>query len=221
MTRQSKHHNIDNQHWVTVTDEKTAGKYYSKKKEPRYFTSKMFDRVFFQKDTSFASNTKTKAYVQKAPEEKGKIEKYYEQLKTFIFSPGIKVEGVPFIGNKLDVFGEKMKKRYDFTLEKVKWKDTIPCYLFSVTRKKDVSHNKVVIQSLNTYYDRRTMKIISRNYHITESTVAFSFDISLNIHLQLVDGEYFPSLISYIGDWDMPFKKREKLSFEIRTHLEN
>ncbi len=221
MSRETKHNNVNNQHWITTTKESTTGKYYSKKKEPRYFTSKMFNHVFHPRDTSFASNTETKPYVQQDPSEKGKIQKYYEQLKTFIFAPGAKVDGVPFIGNKLDIFGDKMKDKYDFTLKKVSWQDSIPCYLFAVTRKKGVKHSKVVIQTFNTYYDRRTMKIISRNYHITESTIAFSFDITLNIDLQLVDGEYFPSLISYQGDWDVPFKKREKLSFEIRTKLDN
>lgn len=219
LLRKSTHHNENSLAWIVINNEKTTGKFYNRKGEHNYFTGEMFDRVFFFKDTVFASNIVENPYQQQQPVEKGKIEKYYEQLKAFMFSPGKKVDNVPFIGYKLDIYGEKMRPYYDYTLEKVYYQDSIPCYLFSTKRKTDVKERKVVIQYLDTYYDRRTMKVIARKYHIKDSNLAFSFDIKMEVHLQLIAEEYFPSLILYKGEWDIPFKKPERLGFKIKTTL--
>ena len=220
MTRLSQHFNKKNYNWIKIISENTEGKYYDKKGEPRYFTGEMFDRVFFSKDTSFASNTVKSPYEQKAPEDRSKTEKYYEQLKAFMFSPGQKIEGVPFIGYKLDIYGEEMRPYYDFSLDKVLYEDSIPCYLFSSKRKEAVDKNKVVIQYLDTYYDRRTMQVICRKYYIRDRNLAFDFDIKMEIKLQLIGTEYFPSTIKYKGEWDIPFKKPERMSFTITTKLD-
>lgn len=220
LIRKSKHVNQNNYAWIEILSEKTEGKYYDKKGIPRYFTGKMFDRVFFPKDTSFASNTISNPYEQKEPLDKSRMEKYYEQLKAFMFSPGKKVDGVPFIGYKLDIYGEEMRPNYDFTLDKVLYQDSIPCYLFSSKRKENVNQNKVVIQYLDTYYDRRTMQVICRKYYIRDRNLAFDFDIKMDIKLQLIKNEYFPSLIIYDGEWDVPFKKPERMRFEIKTKLD-
>ena len=219
LKRSTKHYNQKNYAWIVLLSEKTEGKFYTKKKEHHYFTAEMFDKVFFPRDTFFASNTIINPYQQKKPENRSKTEKYYEQLKTFMFSPGTGVDGVPLIGDKLDIFSPQMRKFYDFTVQKVNFQDSIPCYLFACKRKKEFSESKVVIQSLETFYDRRTMNIIARKYQIKDSNPMFSFDIKMDIRLIKIKQEYFPQLIRYDGQWNIPLKKKEKISFEIKTFL--
>ena len=219
MRRVTRHYNENNLSWITLEDERTKGKYYKNNGDVRFLTSEMFDKIFFIKDTLFASNKVKSPYTQKDPNNRSKKEKYYEQLKTFMFSPGTGVKGVPLIGKKLDIFGEDMKPYYDFTLDKVNYQDSIPCYLFQCARKKEIKESKVVIQYIKTYYDRRTMNIIARKYRLKDRTILFDFDIKMAVHLKKIGKEYFPSIIKYLGNWDVPFKKRERLAFEIKTKL--
>ena len=219
LKRSSKHFNKNNYGWIKILSEKTEGKFYKKDGSHNYFTAEMFDKVFFPTDTFFASNTLENPYRQKKPKERSKTEKYYEQLKTFMFSPGTGVDGVPLIGNKLDIFSPEMRKFYDFTVTKVNYLDSIPCYLFACKRKKEYSESKVVIQNLETFYDRRTMNIIARKYQLKDTNPLVTFDIKMDIRLIKIKNEYFPKLIRYDGFWDVPLKKREKISFEIKTNL--
>jgi hypothetical protein len=219
LKRQTNHHNAENKSWITLTNESVKGKYYKRNGDHRFFTSEMFDKIFFSKDTVFASNTVASPYIQRKPADRSKKEKYYEQLKTFMFSPGTGVNGVPIIGDKLNIFSEKMRPYYDFTIEKVSYEDSIPCYLFICRRKTKIKENMVVIQYLKTYYDRRTMNIIARKYRIKDKNILFDFDIKMAVYLQKIGDEYFPSVIKYMGNWDVPFKKRERLAFEIKTKL--
>ncbi|MFT6715667.1 MAG: hypothetical protein ACJA0Q_000294 [Saprospiraceae bacterium] len=219
LQRETTHHNKNNKAWVTLNKESVNGKYYKRNGDFRFFTSEMFDKIFYPKDTVFASNLVSSSYAQKKPGDRSKKEKYYEQLKTFMFSPGTGVDGVPIIGDKLDIFSEEMRPYYDFTLEKVTYQDSIPCYLFICSKKGTIKERKVVIQYLKTYYDRRTMNIIARKYRIKDKTILFDFDIRMAVHLQKIGNEYFPSIIKYVGNWDVPFKKRERLAFQIKTKL--
>jgi hypothetical protein len=219
LVRKTRHHNVNNKSWVSLIKESTKGKYYKKKGGYKFFTSEMFDKIFYTKDTVFATNVVNSRYQQKKPQDRSKKEKYYEQLKTFMFSPGTGVDGVPVIGDKLNIFSEKMRPLYDFTLEKVNYQDSIPCYLFVCKKKKEVKERKVVIQYLKTYYDRRTMNIIARKYRIKDSNMLFDFDIRMAVYLQKIGQEYFPTSIKYLGNWDVPFKKRERLTFQITTKL--
>ena len=171
-------------------------------------------KFFFPKDSFELKNIVGKAYEQKQPVAKTREEKHYEQLKTFIFSPGTGVEGVPIIGRNLDVFDGKTRKFYDFTISKVSFKDTVPCYLFSVQKKKSVKDSKITIEYIHTYYDRRTMNIIARNYRIIDNTVLFSFDITIKIELDKIKNEYVPLLIQYQGEWDIPLKLPERMYFK-------
>lgn len=208
----------NNKSYIHIKSEKTNGKFYNKKGEHIYYTAEMFDKVFFPKDSFTLNNIVGKAYSQKTPSSKSKEEKHYEQLKTFIFSPGTGVDGVPIIGKNLNVFDGKTNKYYDFTISKVNFKDSVPCYLFSVQKKKNIKDSKITIEYIHTYYDRRTMNIIARNYRIVDNTVLFSFDITIKIELDKLKDEYVPLLIEYDGEWDIPLKSPEKMYFKKSIH---
>jgi|TARA_B100000795_G_scaffold265853_1_gene248233 hypothetical protein len=217
MNRTADHFSNGKIGWIKVIDENTDGKFYNRKGEYKYFTAEMYDKVFFEKGRFRVSNNVDSAYAQQEVENRSKEEKYYEQLKTFMFSPGLGVEGVPFIGYKLNIFDGKMTKYYDYLLEKTMFRDSIPCYKFTVKIKDGVKKEKVVITNLTTFYDRRTMKVIARSYALKQTTIMFSFDIQMFILLGLQFDEYLPLEIKYNGAWDVPFKKPERISFKMKS----
>jgi len=202
---------------IQIDNETTDGKFYKKNGEHKYFTGEMFDKVFFEKGKFDVDNAVKTNYSQQKPDDRTKKEKYYEKLKTFMFSPGTGVDGVPLIGKKLNIYEGKMVQFYDFKLDKTFFKDSIPCYKFSCKKKADIKENKVVIQNVTTFYDRRTMKIIARSYALKDATSLFSFDIKMYIELKYEFNEYLPVKVKYNGEWDVPLQKPERIKFEILT----
>ncbi|MBK20926.1 MAG: hypothetical protein CMP63_01225 [Flavobacteriales bacterium] len=215
INRHANHFSNGSSGWITITNEKTNGKVYRKNGTHKYFTAEMYDRVFFKEGEFPVDNTVNTSYSQESLKGLSTKDKYYEKLKTFMFSPGTKVKGVPFIGRKLDIFSDKMSRYYDFTIEKTFFKDTVPCYKFSCKKKPDVPEKKVTITRLVTFYDRRTMNIIARTYALKDITPMFSFDMKMFIELNYNFGEYLPVKIKYNGEWDVPFKKGEQIKFEM------
>ena len=215
INRDAKHFSNGTKGWIEITQEKTNGKVYKKNGTHKYFTAEMYDKVFFEKGSFPVNNSVKNSYSQEKMKGLSTKDKYYEKLKTFMFSPGTKIKGVPFIGKKLDVFSERMNKYYDFTIEKTFFRDTVPCYKFSCIKKNDVPNSKVTITRLITFYDRRTMNIIARSYALKDITPLFSFDMSMFIELNYNFGEYLPATIKYNGEWDVPFKKTERIKFKM------
>ena len=213
--RKANHFSDGSKGWIKITEENTNGKVYKKNGTHKYFTAEMYDKVFFKTGEFPVDNSVKSSYTQKKMQGLSTKDKYYEKLKTFMFSPGTKVKGVPFIGKKLDIFNDKMAKYYDFTIEKTFFKDSIPCYKFSCVKKPNVSDKQVTITRLVTFYDRRTMKIIARSYSLKDVTPMFSFDMKMFIELNYDFGEYLPLKIKYRGEWDVPFKKGEQIKFEM------
>lgn len=216
LLRNAIHFSTGDTGWIKIEKESTNGKVYKKNGKHKYFTAEMFDRVFFTEGRFAVNNVVGDAYSQEKMKSLSTKEKYYEKLKTFMFSPGTGVKGVPLIGKKLDIFDEKMAKYYDFKVEKTFFRDTIPCYKFSCIKKEEVSESKVAITKLITFYDRRTMKIIARTYALKDKTAMFSFDIKMFIELKYEFHEYLPVKIKYNGEWDVPFKKGERIKFEMK-----
>jgi hypothetical protein len=201
--------------FTQITEELVGGNYYKKNGEHRYYTTEMFDKVFFPQDSFPIINAVGGAYEQQKPQERSRIEKHYEQLKTFMFTPGIGVDGVPLIGKKLNLFEMPTKELYDFKVNKVTLFDTIPCYEFAVVKKESTSMNDISIEYIYTYYDRRTMQIIQRKYHLIDKTILFDFNIYMDITLKLLENEYVPTKIVYSGEWDIPFNKPERIQFKM------
>ena len=216
MNRTAMHLSNGKQGWIEIKEESTDGKFYNRKGEHKYLTGEMYDKVFFEKGKFRVGNKVDSAYIQQEAENRNKTDKYYEQLKTFMFSPGLGVDGVPFIGHKLNIFEGEMTKYYDYSLEKKMFRDSISCYKFTVQIKEGVKQEKVVITNLTTFYDRRTMKVIARSYKLKQTIAIFSFDIQMFILLGLKFNEYLPLEIKYNGQWDIPFKKPERIAFKMK-----
>jgi hypothetical protein len=81
---------------------------------------------------------------------------------------------------------------------------------------KRVKDDATVIKTMHTWFDQRTMEVIAREYRIAHASLLLDFDISIQVDNTVVGGELVPTFIRYDGDWDIPFKKREIVRFQLR-----
>jgi len=146
-------------------------------------------------------------------------EGYKEKLKTLIFTPGRKIEGIPLVGNKTRLFDEDLRKYYDFTYNYATYRDHIPVYYFRCKVKSGVSNSKqddLMIKDLTTIFDANNFKILGRSISMQYDSLPFDFDVKMNIELDYFGEELLPVQINYQGKWDIPFKKAENCSFDIK-----
>ncbi len=198
---------------MRILSDTVSGNFYKRKGRLRYYTSKLFDQLFFTKDTICEHHTSIKQQVPK----KG-MRKHIHELKKLIFTPGEQAD-VPMIGKKTAIFSEKMAKYYDYTIRSEWYKDKVDCYVFSAvvkpefqTRKAD----KTVIKSLHTYFDKENFQVIARSYQLKYYGALFDFDVKMKIELEKLDDLYVPVYLEYDGFWDIPTKKPEISRFHAR-----
>ena len=203
---------IENCRTMNVLEEEVTGDYFKRKKKHRYYTGKLHDRLFLTHGKICESR---KIGPEKPPA--SKMEKHIRSLKKLIFNPGKKVD-VPFIGGKTAIFSEKMAPYYDYSIASKIYGDSIDCYVFKAIvkpefriRKKD----KTVIKDLETYFDKSTFQVIARHYQLAYAGTAFDFDVTMDIELDQVLGQYIPIKIHYDGWWDVPARKPEISKFSI------
>lgn len=192
-----------------------TGKLRTRKGDMRYITAELYDDLFWPKGQWPADNS-IAAY-QRGERGGGRIEKYKEELKKFMFNPGQEIASVPFIGSKLALFDPKMTPYYDYTINS-EHRNGHTCWLFSAVAKdslngKRVSADATVIKTMHTWFDQSTMQVIAREYRIAHASLLLDFDISIKVDNTVVAGELVPTFVNYDGDWDIPFHKRELVRF--------
>ena len=128
------------------------------------------------------------------------------------FNPGKKIPGIPFIGDKINIFDPDVAGYYDFLIDQVEYEGK-PCYLFSVKARDDLSDsekNKIVIDNMITWFDAKTMEVLARNYRLSYDAGVYDFDVSMEVQMTKYDGHLVPKTLRYNGNWDVIFKKRER-----------
>lgn len=196
---------------MSFTERKETGNFY-KRKDYRYYTAKLFDKVFFTHDT-ICDDPSEPAY---NPDARG-IDKHYQELKKLIFEPGTEVK-VPFIGDRMALFDEDMSKYYDFGIRMQPFLQT-DCYVFTAKVKpeyQDRKERRTIIKYMETYFEKATYQVIGRNYHLVYQGPFFDFDVTMNIELKKVGNQYVPQKVHYLGTWDIPLKKPETAEFQAK-----
>ena len=201
---------------VDSTAEK--GKLRSRNGDMRYLTAELYEDLFWPTGQWEADNS-IAAY-RRGQEGKGRVEKYKEQLKKFMFNPGQEIANVPFIGDKLALFDPAMTPYYDYTIG-TGFRNGHTCWKFSAVAKdslngKRVGEDATVIKTMHTWFDQSSMEVIAREYRIAHASLLLDFDISIQVENTVVGGELVPTNIRYDGDWDIPFKKREIVRFRLQ-----
>ncbi len=189
--------------------EKVTGNYYKRKKKPRYFTARMYEKIFYTKGRICESE------IDPTSKKKG-LDKYVEDLKVLIFQPGSTVD-VPLIGKKTRIFSPALSRYYDFSIRSRKYKSAIDCYVFSAKVKEQYlkkKADKTIIRSLETYFDKETFAVVARQYHLYYRGAVIDFDASIDIELRRLGSKYVPEWLQLEGVWKVPFKSRERTWFE-------
>jgi hypothetical protein len=196
---------------MEVLEEKTTGDIYDKKKEWNYYTGELYAGLFFTK-TSVCGENNIVAGTERNIQNKRGLEKHKEQLKMLFFNPGKKVPGIPFIGNKLDIFDPDLAQYYDYAID-MQDNDNQSCYVFSIKARNDLSSSekdKIVFDNITTWFNTKTMEIVARNYDLSYNATVYDFDVHIEVEMTKFSGYLVPKILRYTGNWDVAFKKRER-----------
>lgn len=191
-----------------------TGNFFKRNKKLRYYTAKMFDNIFFSKDT-ICEGTHSIDEGQRLDfddEHSKGIQNHIQELKKLIFQPGEKVD-VPMIGSKTALFDEEIQPYYNYSIRSQRYKNGIDCYVFKAEVKPEFhqkKEGKTIIKYLETFFEKTSFQVVARNYHLAYSGVLFSFDVAMFVELTTINGVYLPESIQYNGEWNIPAKAKEK-----------
>lgn len=203
--------------WLRVDSADESGRLRNRKGEMRYLTAELYEDLFWPAGSWPADNSI--ATYRNGRRGGGRIEKYKEELKMFMFNPGQEIASVPLIGGKLALFDPEMLPYYDFGIGQAH-RNGYPCWEFTAMAKDSVdgkraSAGATVIKRMRTWFDQRTMQVVAREYRIAHASVLLDFDIRIRVDNTVVGGELVPLLIHYDGDWNIPLRKREMVRFRL------
>lgn len=199
---------------MDVLEEKVTGDFYDSKRNYNYTTPELYASLFFTKGSICGENNIVKGRMRNLSEKRG-IEKHKEQLKMLFFNPGKKIAGIPFIGDKLDLYDNNAHELYDYKLDLQEFKGAL-CYVFSILPKEKLGFlksDRVVVDQMVTWFDMHTMEVVARNYALSYQAGVYDFDVSMEVEMTRINHLVVPKTLRYKGNWNVVFKKRERAIF--------
>ncbi len=199
---------------MEVLDQNTTGNFFDADSNYNYYTAELYAGLFFTNGKICGENNIVKG-IDFNPRSKNGIEKSKQQLKMLFFNPGKKIPGIPFIGDKINIFEPDKAKYYDFLIDAGDYEGQ-SCYIFSIKVKDDLSGGKkdnIVINSMITWFKAKTMEIMARNYDMSYDAGVYEFDVHIEVEMTKFRNYLVPKVLRYKGDWDVIFKKRERGMF--------
>jgi hypothetical protein len=196
---------------MDVLNQTSSGDFFTEDGDYKYYTAQLYAGLFFTKGTVCGETNIVKG-VTFSPHSKSGMEKSKEQLKMLFFNPGKKIPGIPFIGDKIDIFEPGRAAFYDMNIDFGDYEGK-SCYIFSIRVKKDLPHvfkNSIVIDSMITWFDAKSMEVLSRTYDMSYDAGVYDFDVHMEAQMTHVGSLLVPRLLRYNGNWDVIFKKRER-----------
>lgn len=192
---------------MDVLEQRSTGDMY-KRKEFNYYTAELYAGLFFTEGRVCGENNIV-AGVERNVRSKRGIEKHKEQLKMLFFNPGKKIPGIPFIGDKIDIFDPSISKYYDFSVDMDEMNGQM-CYVFKIIPKADIDRDHIVFDNITTWFNTKTMEIVARNYDLSYDTPAYDFNVHMEVRMTKFQGMLVPEVLMYNGNWKVAFKKRER-----------
>lgn len=195
---------------MDVLEQKSTGDMF-KRNKLNYYTAELYAGLFFTKN-KICGETNVVAGIERDVRGKSGVEKHKEQLKMLFFNPGKKIPGIPFLGDKIDIFDPSVSQYYNFSvnMDEVSGQQ---CYVFKILPKSTLSSsekNKIVFDNITTWFNVKTMEIVARNYDLSYDTPVYNFNVHMEVKMTKFDGLLVPRLLVYNGTWKVAFKKREK-----------
>jgi len=191
---------------MEVLEQATTGDTYDDEGNFNYYTAQMYSGLFFTRDSVCGEDNIVKGREFSTQGLSG-IEKHKEQLKMLFFNPGKKINGLPFISGKTEIFDESMADKYDMDID-LRDFNTISCYVFTI-KVKDDKKNGVVINEMTTWFNEKTFEIVARNYSLSYDAGVYDFNVDMEVQMTKVGDLLVPALLRYNGNWKAIFKKRE------------
>jgi hypothetical protein len=207
----TKQHVANGCRTMDILEEKTTGNFYSKDRELNYYTAELYAAFFFTKGKVCGENNIVIGSEHNVKNKKG-LQKNKEQLKLLFFNPGKKIPGIPFVGDKLDVFDADVAQYYDFSIDTSELNGQ-PSYVFAIKQKKGLSsteRGKIVFDNITTWFNQKTMEIVGRNYDLSYDAGVYDFDVHMEVQMQKVGDLLVPHVLRYSGNWFLLSKKRER-----------
>jgi hypothetical protein len=195
---------------IEYVAKRDSGNVYKKDGKYQLYTVNMFDYIFMN---AYKTGYGSGSMISGKPDSKD--QSYKDKLKILIFAPGHRVDGIPFISNKTEIFSPDMRPLYDYQFARGTYLDSIPVYRFRAVQKASTSNSDVVIKELTTIFDTRTFQILGRYVNIQYHNMFIDLDVKMNMELDKFNGDLVPTKVTYQGDWNIPFHKDEKASFLI------
>jgi len=206
-TKQTRKNNCRS---MEVLEETTSGDLRNASGEYNYVTPSLYASLFFTKGT-ICGETNVVAG-KKRVVQGSRMEKAKEQLKMLFFNPGKKIPGIPFIGNKLDLYDESAHELYDYKLDYVDYHGQL-AYVFDVQPKQDLGFfekEKVVVDQMITWFNPKTLEVLGRNYSLSYKAGVYDFNVQMEVEMTYFNGVLVPKILRYKGNWDILFTKRER-----------
>ncbi len=200
--------------FMEVLSEKTTGDFLETNGGYNYYTADLYASLFFTSGTVCGENNLVKGTDFK-PKSKSGLAKHKEQLKMLFFNPGKKIPGIPFIGDKINIFDPDKAALYDFLVDFGDYEGQ-SCYVFTIRSKQGLSNserNDIVIDSMVTYFNTKTMEVVARRYDMSFDAGVYDFDVHMEVEMTKFGNYLVPRLLRYIGNWDVVMKKRERGMF--------
>jgi len=192
-----------------IRQRKTRGNYRKRNGELNYYTSQLFESLFFSADS--VCNEDDVVAGNLVQQEGGAIEVSKYRLKQLIFNPGARIHGIPFVAERASIFDPEEAEKYDFHVS-LKDYNGEPCYIFRITPKKGFE-KKVIYNNLTTWFRKRDYAILARDYSLSYRTLVYDFDVAMSIRTSVIGNKIFPTYIGYDGNWHIFTKKRERAHF--------
>lgn len=195
---------------MDVLEERITGDLRKGDGSYNYVTPSLYASLFFTKGQICGETNIVKG--KKRTISGSGIEKAKEQLKMLFFNPGKKIPGIPFIGNKLDLYDEAAHELYDYKLDYVEYHGQL-VYVFEVKPKADLgffAKNDVVVDQMTTWFHPKTLEVLGRNYNLSYKAGVYDFDVSMEVEMTYFNGQLVPKILRYKGNWGVVLKKRER-----------
>ena len=194
-----------------VLEERVTGDFYDRKKNYNYFTAELYANLFFANTPVCGEDNIVKGVEISARGKKG-VEKHKEQLKMLFFNPGKKIQGIPFMGDKVNIFEPSAIQLYDFKIEQNDYQGK-QALVFTARPKEDADKDKIVIDSMTTWFDAKTMNIMARTYTLSYKAGVYDFNVTMEVEMEQFGELTVPKVLRYNGEWDVMFKKKERAIF--------
>jgi hypothetical protein len=211
MQSKTRQNRTNNCRTMDVLNETTSGDFYDSKGDYNYYTAGMYAGLFFTKGKICNESNVVKGVNFTAKGKKG-LDKNKEQLKMLFFNPGKKIPGIPFIGNKINIFDPDVAKYYNFSIDREDYEGQ-SCFVFSVIAKNDLSpgdRGNVVIDNMITWFDAKNMEVLARNYDMSYNAGVYDFTVHMEVQMTHFRNYLVPKVLRYNGEWNVVFKKRER-----------